>query len=177
MAGSVAPFQPLRTGKPRPCAGASFARLPESYFISAMHFLTKADFCSIGTFSRIARSSHARIFLALFRGNIFSGAVDFMLVASDGDENQSMQSARPIIAKNARRMAAPDRAAMIARFTARLQGLAGLGLGFAHAMQLEHGIDRIARRRRDAEFAAKGAHLARKPIELKPVAALEIVRH
>ena len=92
-----------------------------SYFISAMHFLTKAAFCSIGTFSRIARSSHVRIFLALFRGNIRSGAVDFMLDASNGEESQSMQSDRPMVAINACRMAAPDRGCMIARLRGPMQ--------------------------------------------------------
>lgn len=62
-----------------------------------MHFFTKAAFCSIGIFSRIARSSHARIFLASSLGNILSGAVDFMLVASAGVESQSVQRNRPNI--------------------------------------------------------------------------------
>ena len=44
----------------------------------------------MGTFSRIALSSHARIFLAPSRDSIVSGAVDFMLVASVGGENQSV---------------------------------------------------------------------------------------
>jgi hypothetical protein len=56
----------------------------------------------------MARSSQARIFLALVCGNIFSGAVDFMLVAIAGEESQSMQSARPTVALNACRMAAPQ---------------------------------------------------------------------
>src|SRR6478735_10474489 len=47
----------------------------------------------------------------------------------------------------------------------------------SHAMQLEHGVDRVARWRRNAELAAEGSHFAREPIELKPVATFEIVRH
>ena len=88
------------------------------YFISFMHFFTKAARCSMGTFSRIARSSHARIFLESARDSIRSGAVDFMLVASDGDESQS----KPIIAKDACRMAAPNRWPMIARLSGLTQG-------------------------------------------------------
>jgi hypothetical protein len=74
-----------------------------------MHFFTKVARCSMGTFSRIALSSHARIFLESARDSIRSGAVDFMLVASDGGESQGKQSARPKIAINARRMVAPNR--------------------------------------------------------------------
>ena len=79
-------------------------RAKGSYFVSAMHFLTKAAFCSIGMFSRIALSSHARIFLASVRDSIFSGAVDFMLVASAGGENQSMHRDRLMMVTIAGRM-------------------------------------------------------------------------
>jgi DMSO reductase anchor subunit len=74
-----------------------------------MHFFTKAARCSMGTFSRIALSSHARIFLESARDSIRSGAVDFMLVACAGGASQTMHSARPTITINVRRMAAPDR--------------------------------------------------------------------
>jgi len=80
----------------------------------------------MGTFSRIALSSHARIFLESARDSIRSGAVDFMVVAGAGGESQSMQSARPIIAVNARRMAAPNRGPMIAPFPGGLQAKAEL---------------------------------------------------
>ena len=41
----------------------------------------------------------------------------------------------------------------------------------AHAMQLESGVDRVARRRRDAELAAERAHFAREPVKFEPIAA------
>jgi hypothetical protein len=71
-----------------------------------MHFFTKADFCSIGIFSRIARSSHMRIFLASLRCSILSGAVDFMLVACAGVDSQSTQRNRPEITTIERRVSA-----------------------------------------------------------------------
>jgi len=49
-----------------------------------------------------------------------------MVVAGAGGESQSMQSARPIIAVNARRMAAPNRGSMIAPFPGGLQAKAEL---------------------------------------------------
>jgi hypothetical protein len=94
----------------------------QSYFISFMHFLTKAARCSMGTFSRIALSSHARIFLESARDSIRSGAVDFMLVASTGGVSQGKQSARPTITINVRRMAAPNRGPMMARLLWLAQG-------------------------------------------------------
>ena len=59
-----------------------------------MQAFTKADFCSIGIFSRLALSSQARIFLASSLGSIFSGAVDFMLAAGAG-ETPSKHKIRP----------------------------------------------------------------------------------
>ncbi len=71
-----------------------------------MHFFTKAAFCSMGIFSRIALSSQARIFAASLRGSIFSGAVDFMLVASAGGEAKSMHKHKPNRIVSVWRMAA-----------------------------------------------------------------------
>src|SRR4029450_448420 len=47
----------------------------------------------------------------------------------------------------------------------------------AHPVQLEHGIDGVARGSRNAQLAPEDADLAGQPVELEPVAAFEIVRH
>src|SRR6185437_2136609 len=47
----------------------------------------------------------------------------------------------------------------------------------SHAVQLEDGVYRVARRRRNAELFSERTHLARQPIKLDAIAALEIVRH
>jgi hypothetical protein len=44
-------------------------------------------------------------------------------------------------------------------------------------MQLENGVNGIARRRWDTQRAPKGAHLASKPIKLQTPAVFEIVCH
>jgi hypothetical protein len=74
----------------------------------------------MGIFSRMAFASQARIFRESSCGSIFSGAVDFMLVASAGAEAQSKDRANRIASLC--RMAASCWA-MIARLVRPMQEL------------------------------------------------------
>jgi len=104
---SVAPFSRNAREASAERRGFFSVCIDLNYFISAMHFFTKAAFWSIGMFSSIARSSHARIFLVSLWRSIFSGAVDFISPASAGADNQIEHKSKPKMTTIEQRMMAP----------------------------------------------------------------------